>query len=271
MDADVVFNNLNELHPDMANPRVRVQVFAISRKFNYRNPNTLGPMEVILIDQHGDKMIAFVEMSLIALFENMLVEGHFLQIDGFSLVPYQDHCKLINTLWMIRFLHHTQLLPYLGFHLPNDGYHPVSYTDINNNVLHPRIAFDVVGRLVELWRMRVNHVYGHVLQSITFTLEDLEGNRIRGTIWSKLALQLHEYATNHVNDGVPLVCLLNNVFIKQWQGAPFVSNHPWGSRLFINAGIDSIVDYTQAFEGIHGGGILEGQNDGNNAAFIFID
>ncbi|XP_071728893.1 uncharacterized protein [Rutidosis leptorrhynchoides] len=271
MDAAVIFNNLRELHPDIDNPRVRVQVFAVSRKMNYRNPNTLGNLEAILIDQQGDKMIACVEISLIALFENMLVEGRFLQIDGFSLVPYQDHYKLINTMWKIRFVHHTQLLPYLGFQLPNDGFHPVNYNDINNSVLHPRIAFDVVGRLVELWHLRVNHVYGHILHSITFTLEDLEGARIRGTIWSTLAVQLHEYATNHANDGVPLVCLLNNVFIKQFQGHTFISNNPWGSRLFINAAIDSIEDYRRAFEGINGEGILEGHNEGNNPAFIFVD
>ncbi|XP_071738372.1 uncharacterized protein [Rutidosis leptorrhynchoides] len=254
MDAAVIFNHLNDLHPDIPNPHVRVQVFAVFRKTAFRLPTSLGPMEIILIDQQGGKIIASVDMSLIAIFQDMLVEGRFLHISRFSLVSYDDHCKLIKKEWKIRFMLHTQVLPCVAFHLLNDGYDPVHYNQIINSVLHPRIAFDVVGQLVELRALHVNYRNGQLLQSITFTLQDLEGNRIRGTLWNNLALQLHDYAITHVNDGVPLLCLLNNMLIKQWQ----VDN------------TDKHYNYFDSLQDLPGGGMLQGQNGGNNAAFIFI-
>ncbi|XP_071726251.1 uncharacterized protein [Rutidosis leptorrhynchoides] len=271
MDNIVQFTNLNNLHSGLINPNVRVKVFAVWRKTFWKFPDHALALEVVLIDHQGHKILATIDRNLIAFFEAILVEGHFFDISGFNVVPYKDHYKFVDNLWKIQFLLHTNLEQCPPFNLPNDGYFPVNYPDILSSALYPTRAFDVVGQLVELTHLRVTLVNGHPMQSIQFTMQDLTGHRIKVSFTSHNAVQLYNYVTTHLHEAVPIICLLNNCFIKEWQGVPVVANHVWGTRLFINEHIDSIVDYTAVLQNLGGEGVVDGVNEQNNGAVVFID
>ncbi|XP_071740564.1 uncharacterized protein [Rutidosis leptorrhynchoides] len=265
-----LFTDLNNLHRGLLNPNVRVKVFAVTRKTFWKTPANLLSLEVVLIDQQGHKIIASINRSLIPMFEGILVEGHFFDISGFNVLPYEDRYKLLDHLWKIQFLLHTNLQPCPPFNLPNDEYLPFNYPDILSSVLDPTLAFDVVGQLVELRRLRVAIVNGHPMQFIRFTLQDLAGHRITVSFSSTNAVQLYDYATTHGDDVVPIIFLLNNCFIKEWEGGPVVTNHVWGTRLFINEHIDSIVDYTAVLQNLGGEGFVDGVNE-QNGGVVFLE
>ncbi|XP_071712980.1 uncharacterized protein [Rutidosis leptorrhynchoides] len=72
--------------------------------------------------------------------------------------------------------------------------------------------------------------------------------RINCALWAQHATKLFEYASAHKNDDAPIVVLIHNCKVRDWQGFPQVSNQLWRCRLFVNNDVTRIRTYKAEFD-----------------------
>ncbi|XP_071740293.1 uncharacterized protein [Rutidosis leptorrhynchoides] len=78
------------LNNELTNPSVRIKVFSVWNKNYWTSPNVLASIEMVFIDSEGNKIAATISKRLIALFRRTFIEGSFLDLSDFGVVPYEE-------------------------------------------------------------------------------------------------------------------------------------------------------------------------------------
>ncbi|XP_071718944.1 uncharacterized protein [Rutidosis leptorrhynchoides] len=248
MEDAADFSPLAMLNDSRRNWRVRVKVFVNWRKTYFNNPYSAMSLELILIDNLGNKIRATVTRNNIHVFKNILREDSFIELSNFGVVRCDGKVMLLPHEWKMLIYRTTTVVPCAPFEPATDGFNPVPFQQIIEWKLNASHLFDIVGRLVEMEPLRVKREKAVDTKSIEFVLSDNSGLCINCALWAQHATKLFEYASAHKNDEAPIVVMIHNCKVRDWQGFPQVSNQLWGCRLFVNEDVTRIRTYKAEFD-----------------------
>ncbi|XP_071708638.1 uncharacterized protein [Rutidosis leptorrhynchoides] len=203
MASNQEFVPLNMLNNELTNPSVRIKVFSVWNGNYWTNPNILASIEM------GNKIAATSPKKLITFFHRTFVEGNFLDLTGFGVVPYEErNYRMEANEWKVVLFLQTMIRRAAPFVIQKDGFVPLSYIDVNEWNVDGFTAFMFI---------EIKWDKGSAKKSITFYFRDLAGTHIKCTLWSNLTDHLYQYVEAHKEDKSLIICLINNCKLSDFK------------------------------------------------------
>ncbi|KAD7477141.1 hypothetical protein E3N88_00277 [Mikania micrantha] len=206
---------------------IKVRILRKWRQPDRKYPNEDYSIEMILIDEEGNKIQAHVLKKWFFRFENYLNENDCLLIKRPSLGINLSKYKFVDNPNKVNFNYQTY----------------VSKCNDFKGQEH-----DVIGHIVKFFNKDGQSLNEEKNKTrITMQLHDLQGSDVFLTLWDHYANQLFNYMSKHKMDEHILI-ILQFARVKFFNGNPYVSNS-FGSevsKLFINDEFDDIKKYKKS-------------------------
>ncbi|XP_071730154.1 uncharacterized protein [Rutidosis leptorrhynchoides] len=183
---------VNQLTKENKGYKVSVKVHFVWKKFSKFNASKPTSLEMVLIDQQGNKIRAALDKDAITYFEATFKEGRFLYLSRFTVIDSKDdYIKFINNPYKIIIYKICNVQKFPEFEIETDIYRVVSYDQVNEKLLRDDEICDVTGRVVNVIRYRTRHGLRKILE---FQLQNHRGELIRCALWGEHAIKLVEMA-----------------------------------------------------------------------------
>ncbi|XP_071714560.1 uncharacterized protein [Rutidosis leptorrhynchoides] len=245
MAAVEEFTPLNQIRKGVDSYNVKVKVHFVWKKFWLNNPTSVASIEMVLVDQQGNKIRACIEKDTVRYFEQTFIDGRFLIMGGFVVVDENDHTKFIDNRFKLLILKNSIVKKAPEFLIERDVFRFATYDQVNNRVLKTDEVFDVVGRVVNVLNFRTIRDKNCVRKKLEFQLLFHSGEIIRCALWGDHGIRLLDVAKKHQISGSPVIALIHNCLLKNWDGTPEVNNIFFGTRLYLNESVPPIDQFNQ--------------------------
>ncbi|XP_022019173.1 replication protein A 70 kDa DNA-binding subunit C-like [Helianthus annuus] len=163
-------------------------------------------IDMILMDENGDKIQATVKKGLMCVFENQLEEGSVVLLSKFGVGEMNDKFPIIN------------------------------------REVEVELTVDVICYVVSTTDIEVFNRSGKESKRISFEIVNFTGDTIGCTLWDNFSQQFSTFIQGYSCDAVVIV-LIQFAKVKNWRGSPNIQNAFFGSRLFINDDIEEITSF----------------------------
>ncbi|XP_071708143.1 uncharacterized protein [Rutidosis leptorrhynchoides] len=214
MSADEEFTPLDEIIKGRDDFRIRVKVHFLWKKYWVNNTSDVASIELVLVDQQGNKMRACIEKDTVKYYGSTFTKGRYLMISKFDVLDVDDHIKIMpNKL---------KLLIRMSSKIKKLYIFSLSLTD-------------VCGRVINISRYRtIKERTGDKKKKLEFQLLAPSGERIRCALWREHGSRLLTVAKKNSGSSPPIVALIHNCQLKLWEGGREVNNIFFGTRLCLN-------------------------------------
>ncbi|XP_022003738.1 uncharacterized protein LOC110901201 [Helianthus annuus] len=221
-------------------------------------------MDLILLDEKGRKIQAWIKAPLIPVFISQLHEDEVVILSRFGVGENTDAHKVINHGYKINFYRCTVVTRANGWQGVDYGFNFIAHSHILNrdgkdlltcgitvsdNLIYVLPPFsmslisvamftilDVAGIVVSCGDMEI---FPNERKKMNLDLQDVQGEVVRCTLWIVYAQELnHFFSQNSPNETV--MAVIQHARIRKWQGQYTVQSDKFGSRLFLNQEIDEI-------------------------------
>ncbi|XP_071726856.1 uncharacterized protein [Rutidosis leptorrhynchoides] len=197
---------------------VKVKVHFVWKKYWVNNPTTVASLEMVLVDQQGNKIRACMEKDVVRYYEPTFKEGRFLILSKFVVGDVNDHTKFIANRMKL-FIYNSSIVkkcPY--FEIETHLFRLVTYGQVTERLLKVDEVFDVVGRVVNVSKYRNIRDKNGVRKKLEFQLLGHSGELIRCALWGEHGNRLLEMAKMHQVNGVAIVALIHICLLRNWDG-----------------------------------------------------
>ncbi|KAI3726888.1 hypothetical protein L1987_66694 [Smallanthus sonchifolius] len=198
-------------------------------------------MDLILIDEKGDKIPAGIRNHLVPLFDSQLQEDDVVILSKFGVGENKDKYRLLSHEYKINFYKCTCVQRVDGWQGVEYGFKLIPFSKILSGEASEFLSVDVCGSVVDT---RTLDIFGQPpteYKKMNFDLEDLEGNVLTCTFWNQYAQEMSDFVDKHPT-GEHLMAVIQHGKIKSWKGKFSVQSDKFGTRLFLNQEINEIND-----------------------------
>ncbi|XP_019414181.1 PREDICTED: uncharacterized protein LOC109325982 [Lupinus angustifolius] len=219
-------NFIHEINASRDTWKLKVRIIGLWRVSRSSTPS----IEMIFMDEKGDKIQAIVKKYHIAQWEPQLQEGKSYIAENFDIVLNEGRYRSSNHSFKLIFQKGTIMknkeLPEIPLYI----YKFTTFEDILNGVVTSDVLVDVIGEFVDIEMSQPESTP----KKVVFIMRDQRGNRISCTLWGQFATQLLKYEEDHKLD--PIVVILTLAKIKEARGCHPVTiqNAMYSSKLYIN-------------------------------------
>ncbi|KAL9812047.1 putative nucleic acid-binding, replication factor A [Arabidopsis thaliana] len=193
------FTPLKSVKPYKNACRIQVKLLHVWRQYSVKPGESI---EMILVDEAGDKMYAAVRREQIKKFERCLTEGVWKIITTITLNPTSGQYRISDLKYKIGFVFKTTVSPY------------------------------VMGQVVDRSEIQDLNANNKPTKKIDFHLRDQHYNRLACTLWGKYA-EIVDKACQESTDGI-VVCLIRFAKINLYNDTRSVSNSFDVSQVFMD-------------------------------------
>ncbi|CAN7023711.1 unnamed protein product, partial [Brassica rapa subsp. trilocularis] len=183
-------------------------------------------VEMVLLDDNGDKIHATVKKDLVQQFDPFFSEGKSKILIKFFLTQVCGSYRLISHQYRIGFLSTTCVKICQELPMALTGLDPVNFHAILDGSLKPDnlvgdllncCVFDtnILGQIVEVSHMDVISVNGKETPKISLELRNTYNERLPVVLWGKFASDVNEAITRGEDS---IICVLRFSKIKVWKG-----------------------------------------------------
>ncbi|RYR49387.1 hypothetical protein Ahy_A07g035871 [Arachis hypogaea] len=197
-----VQSDMSDLDIAVANQVWRIKVRVIKIWFinlgeeKFRRPN----LEMVVMDELGDRIQCSVRNPLRRLFEQELVEGNVYSVANFSIELNDQKYKPTNHTLRVFFKRESQIRVLVDINFPNNIFHFVPNEMILNHDNPQSHLIDVIGLLtgkgdiIEFCKNGKKSIY------MVIELDDMQSKgKIRCTLWEEFATQLVKHMEQYPN------------------------------------------------------------------------
>ncbi|KAL4365482.1 hypothetical protein AHAS_Ahas07G0110500 [Arachis hypogaea] len=196
------FNMIKDLDIAVANQvwRIKVRVIKIWSinlgKEKFRRPN----LEMVVMDELGDRIQCSVRNPLRRLFEQELVEGNVYSVANFSIELNDQKYKPTNHTLRVFFKRESQIRVLVDINFPNNIFHFVPNEMILNHDNPQSHLIDVIGLLTGKGDIIKFSKNGKKSIYMVIELDDMQSKgKIRCTLWEEFATQLVKHMEQYPN------------------------------------------------------------------------
>ncbi|CAA7037428.1 unnamed protein product [Microthlaspi erraticum] len=182
------YSTLSELENDNAKPEIVVRLIRKWDCLKRRNRNHFRSQELLLLDETGSLIKAFINHRLFPYYHNnMLNEGSIYYISNFCLEEEISRPRLTNHRFCIQFTHLTTAAELLD-DVPNiekSKFHIHEHDSLVLLANQNKILPDVVGRITYVWGSELHNLGSE--HKIMATLLLRNGRKVHLSIWDNIA------------------------------------------------------------------------------------
>ncbi|KAL8262528.1 hypothetical protein R6Q59_023877 [Mikania micrantha] len=235
---------LNHLDVSIDDYIIKVRILRKWRQPDRKIPNEDYSIEMILIDEEGNKIQAHVLKKWFFRFKKYLTEDACLLIKKTSLRLNLAKNKFVDNSNKVCINYQTYVSKGSDFDSPKYGFSFSSFTSIIDNRVHENVTIDVIGHAVRFFNKDNQSLKDDNSKSrITMQMS----SSVFLTLWDHYTKQMFEHMSKHKN-AEHLVIILQFGRLKFFNGNPYVSNSYGNevSRLFLNDDVDDIRTYKKS-------------------------
>ncbi|KAJ0434736.1 putative transcription factor B3-Domain family [Helianthus annuus] len=231
---------------------IKVRIVRLWSRAAFNDSRKVYCYDMILMDEEGTKIQAFVLAKTAREYEHLLKEKQCLFIRNPSLGENRQKVKYVHISTKIN-LNSNAIVSVCDEPVGTEwgfDFSPFSSvvqdpTDDNKSFKSP---IDVIGFVVKSfpYDLKEDTKDGKQEKKLTFMLQDLEGKQIYVTLWDAYAEQILEFERDN-QDEKNVVVIVQFGKYRFWGGFLYVSNLYTVTRVLINAEIDDILTFKKRF------------------------
>ncbi|ESQ56368.1 hypothetical protein EUTSA_v10027242mg, partial [Eutrema salsugineum] len=210
---------VRDLRPGSDNFVIKVNILKIWDGFKGRGGCSL---EMVLVDQEGDRIQATVERFFAKSFRKDLIEGRSVLINTFKVVEYNSEYRTKRTPFKIVFYATTTVSVCLDFPQDVPEKYMKSFPDILSTNLDNGYLIDVVGQIVRVGHVEDVMAQGKRRSRLKIYLRDESDLQLPCTLWADYAKEVADYVKR--NCASVVVVIIRLACIKNYRGEMSVSN-----------------------------------------------
>ncbi|KAK9075013.1 hypothetical protein SSX86_003332 [Deinandra increscens subsp. villosa] len=245
------FNFISDLDVCKDDFILKVRVIRAWRKPMYNNASVTHTIEIIMVDEHGDRIQSNCLFKLFDKFEQFFVEGNVLLIKKPSLRENVGRWRNINNPLKVCMERKTEVRQINEWSGTVHGFQFQDYRQIVDCCVDPNFSIDIIGMIV-----KCNPVvaWGKNPDNNDKIRLNIRGKRIWITLFVEYAENLIQYLSNH-KDESDVVIVLQFAKFAVYKGDHSITNAFRGTKLFINnEEVDEISSFKKSYIESHGHG-----------------
>ncbi|KAL0744704.1 hypothetical protein Bca101_101239 [Brassica carinata] len=233
------FNSIAELKPFKFMWKIKVKIIRLWKQYSAGGGLTI---EMVLVDNMGDKIHATVKQELASQFEQRLTQGASKILINFSLNHSCGSYRTTHHAYKIGFLSTTRVKVCEDLPKELSGLQPVKFGDLLDGSLNTDFLVDIIGQVVEVSPVEVVAVNGKETQKISLELRNTEDERLPIVLWGNFANDVNE-AIQQRSGGESIICVLRFGKIKIWKDDRSVSNAYNVSDVSLNPNMAEVAEF----------------------------
>ncbi|XP_048619528.1 uncharacterized protein LOC125590229 [Brassica napus] len=212
----LAFTPVAQLKPDSENEiwKIKVRVVRMWRFQNGVKPGDVGGIDLILLDDKGDRIQACIREKLISKFEDDLGEGKCCIMMNFKLSPNLGNYRGTPHPFKIFFTWSTHVKKNCE-EIPNDSlrFNCISFDDLLSQKHDEKVFVDVIGEIVGPCDLKEITVRNVPCKILNLQLKDCGDSIINCVFWEKYAEDIHSYVQSFFGGAIVLLCSLMRINI----------------------------------------------------------
>ncbi|CAL0318360.1 unnamed protein product [Lupinus luteus] len=169
-------------------------------------------LEMIFMDQKGDKIQAVVKNYQISQWESRLEEGSSYIAENFDVVLNEGLYRGSNHPFKLIFQKGTIMTLKELCEIPSYVYNLIAFEDTLNGVVATDVLVDVIGEFIDIELTQPESTP----KKVVFFMRDQMGDTLICTLWGQFAAQLLKFEENHKSG--PIVVILTLAKIRDAKG-----------------------------------------------------
>ncbi|CAE6108661.1 unnamed protein product [Arabidopsis arenosa] len=221
--------------------KIKARVARFWRFHNNDKPGDSGGLDLLLVDDKGDRIQACIRGKLIQKFEKDLQEGECCILMNFKLSPNLGSYRATGHSFKIFFTWSTIVKP--CEEIPNHSLR-FSFIPFDKLQRHDENVFlDVIGEIVGMKDLKEITVRNAPCKLLNLQLKSLDDSIIDCVFWEKFAEDIHSYVQSF--SGGPIVMLCSLMRINVYNGKFTIQSAKSSTKLFINSDIAEINEFKE--------------------------
>ncbi|CAF1928883.1 unnamed protein product [Brassica oleracea] len=202
-------------------------------------PGDVGGIDLILLDDKGDRIQACIRRKLISKFKDDLGEGKCCILMNFKLSPNLGNYRGTPHPFKIFFTWSTHVKKNCE-EIPNDSlrFNCISFDDLLSQKHDEKVFVDVIGEIVGPCDLKEITVRNAPCKILNLQLKDCGDSIINCVFWEKYAEDIHSYVQSFFGGAIVLLCSLMRINI--YNGKLTIQSGKASTKLFINSDIAEI-------------------------------
>ncbi|XP_056850155.1 replication protein A 70 kDa DNA-binding subunit A-like [Raphanus sativus] len=224
--------------------KIKVRVARMWRFQNGDKTGDVGGVDLILVDDKGDRIQACIRGKLIPKFENDLGEGECCILMNFKLSPNLGNYRGTGHPFKIFFTWSTYLKKNCE-EIPNDSlrFDCVSFDDLLSQNCDEKVFVDVIGEIVGPCNLKEITVRNAPCKILNLQLKNCGDSIINCVFWEKYAEDIHSYVQSFSGGAIVMLCSLMRINI--YNGKFTIQSGKSSTKLFINSDIAEINEFKE--------------------------
>ncbi|XP_045810506.1 replication protein A 70 kDa DNA-binding subunit C-like [Trifolium pratense] len=248
MKMEGKFEDVAGISPGREVGTIKVRVLRLWKVPAFMNPNETSSLKMVLGDEKGGKIHAFVRKQLIGLFDSKLEEGGVYEISGFFVLSENGVYRTTLHPYKIGFQSRTKVRSCESSGISQFG---LSFTNIGEISSHSRdydFLVDVIGVMTGIHAEREYIRDGKITKMVTIELTDHTGKcdcALFGEYVDELNKKIGKFSP-----GLPIV-VVQYMKVKIFREKASIQNVMNATRLMINPDIPEVESFKNSID-VHG-------------------
>ncbi|KAF8112795.1 hypothetical protein N665_0061s0004 [Sinapis alba] len=219
--------------------KIKVRVVRMWRFQNGDKPGDVGGVDLILLDEKGDRMQACIRGKLISKFENDLGERECCILMNFKLSPNLGNYIGTPHPFKIFFTWSTHVKKNCE-EIPNNSlrFNCISFDELLSQKHDEKVFVDVIAEIVGPCDLREITVRKVPCKILNLQLKNCGDSIINCVFWEKYAEDIRSYVQSFSGGAIVLLCNLMKINI--YNGKFTIQSGKSSTKLFINSDIAEI-------------------------------
>ncbi|CAH1451065.1 unnamed protein product [Lactuca virosa] len=206
---------------------------------DYYNKDEIFSIQLILMDEQGNKIQGYVTNAYIYKFRKVLKEGEAYFIKNPNLAKMDEgKFQLTDQMQKLTFNRETTVTPCLDFFGSVVGFALINYHPIIAGTVPQNISLDVIGLVVAIVEIDARNE-DRKRHKMRLQIQDLKGSQLDVNLWGDYCYTLSDYIQKNPNI-LRIVIILQFAKINVWQDRRYVNTYYDVSKFIINSDIDEI-------------------------------
>ncbi|KAE9598889.1 putative nucleic acid-binding protein [Lupinus albus] len=201
-------NFIEEINATKDTWKIKVRIVGLWRVDRSSAPS----LEMIFMDENGDKIEAVVKNYHISLWETKIQEGQSYVGENFDVVTNEGQYRCCKHPFKLIFQKGTIMTNKQLSDIPLYIYQFTAFEDILSGVATTNVLIDVIGEFIDIEMSQPESMP----KKVVFGMRDQRGNNISCTLWGQFASQLLKYERDHKFG--PIVVILTLAKIREAKG-----------------------------------------------------
>ncbi|KAJ0431310.1 putative nucleic acid-binding, replication factor A [Helianthus annuus] len=233
--------SLNELDVTKTDVTIKVRILKLWKLLSFKVKNAIHAVELILMDEEGTKIQASVGGNYLVKYGRFLVEKSCVMVTKFDVGDNVSPYRPTNHKHKLFFNFSTDIRSIDDFGGSIDGFSFTSFDVLRNRRIPQDSPVDIIG-YVDGWFPMVDHTSsnGRVNKKMSLQLRDLEFLNVYLTLWGEYAVQMSKFLEQKPGD---VFVILQFGRYSFHEGKAYVSSSFQNSNLYLNEGIDELIDF----------------------------